>query len=67
MRLIGIEAIYPHKKKLTTIKDSGHKIYSYLLDKYWIKTNKTKKVVVRTANEVWSGDITYIRTKGGFI
>jgi len=67
MRLIGIEAIYPHKKKLTTIKDSEHKIYSYLLDKYWIKTDKTKTVVVPTANEVWSGDITYIRTKGGFM
>ncbi len=67
MRLIGIEAIYPHKKKLTTIKDSEHKIYSYLLDKYWIKTDKPKKVVVPTVNEVWSGDITYIRTKGGFM
>ncbi|WP_341786692.1 IS3 family transposase [Rickettsia endosymbiont of Cantharis rufa] len=67
MRLVGIEAIYPHKKKLTTIKDGEHKIYSYLLDKFWIKTDKTKKVVVPTANEVWSGDITYIRTKGGFM
>lgn len=67
MRLIGIEAIYPHKKKSTTIKDSKHKIYSYLLDKYWITTDKTKKVVVPTANEVWSGDITYIRTNGGFM
>lgn len=67
MRLIGIEAIYPHKKKSTTIKDSEHKIYSYLVDKYWIKTDKTKKVVVPTANEVWSGDITYIRTKSGFM
>ncbi len=67
MRLIGIEAIYPHKKKLATIKDSEHKIYSYLLDKYWITTDKTKKVVVSTANQVWSGDITYIRTNGGFM
>ncbi|QWB86708.1 IS3 family transposase IS1302 [Rickettsia parkeri] len=65
MRLIGIEAIYPHKKKSATIKDSEHKIYSYLLDKYWIKTDKTKKVVVPTANEAWSGDITYIRTNKG--
>ncbi|WP_341794399.1 IS3 family transposase [Rickettsia endosymbiont of Rhinocyllus conicus] len=67
MRLIGIEAIYPHKNKLATIKDSEHKIYSYLLDKYWVKTDKTKKIIVPTANEVWSGDITYIRTKGGFM
>lgn len=67
MRLIGIEAIYPHKKNSTTIKDSEQKIYSYLLDKYWITTAKTKKVVVPTANEVWSGDITYIRTNKGFM
>jgi putative transposase len=67
MRLMGIEAIYPHRKKVTTIKDSEHRIYSYLLDKYWTKSGKTKNVCVPYANEVWSGDITYIRTKGGFM
>lgn len=67
MRLMGIEAIYPHHKKATSIKDSGHKIYSYLLDKYWSKSGRTKNVCVPYANEVWSGDITYIRTKGGFM
>lgn len=67
MRLMGIEAIYPHRKKATSIKDSEHKIYSYLLDKYWTKSGKMKNVYVPNANEVWSGDITYIRTKGGFM
>ncbi|WP_341794861.1 IS3 family transposase [Rickettsia endosymbiont of Rhinocyllus conicus] len=67
MRLMGIEAIYPHRKKVTTIKDSEHRIYSYLLDKYWTKSGKTKNVCVPYTNEVWSGDITYIRTKGGFM
>ena len=33
--MIGIEAIYPKRKKLTSGKDKQHKIYSYLLDKYW--------------------------------
>ncbi|WP_341794280.1 IS3 family transposase [Rickettsia endosymbiont of Rhinocyllus conicus] len=67
MRLMGIEAIYLHRKKVTTIKDSEHRIYSYLLDKYWTKSGKTKNVCVPYTNEVWSGDITYIRTKGGFM
>ncbi|WP_342267970.1 transposase [Candidatus Tisiphia endosymbiont of Empis tessellata] len=35
MNMIGIEAIYPKRKKLTSGKDKQHKIYSYLLDKYW--------------------------------
>lgn len=67
MRLMGIEAIYPHQKKVTTIKDGEHRIYSYLLDKYWTKSGRTKNAYVPSANEVWSGDITYIRTKGGFM
>ncbi|TDG95417.1 hypothetical protein CCPUN_03930 [Cardinium endosymbiont of Culicoides punctatus] len=34
MGIMGIKAIYPCKKKTTSIKDSSHKIHSYLLDKY---------------------------------
>ncbi|WP_051602199.1 DDE-type integrase/transposase/recombinase [Cardinium endosymbiont of Bemisia tabaci] len=30
-------------------------------------TGKTKKVHVNESNKVWSGDITYIRTNGGFM
>ena len=67
MQILGINAIYPHKKRLTSIKDNEHHIYKYLLDEYWTKQGKTKTVKVDKANEVWSGDITYIRTNGGFM
>ena len=67
MGIMGIEAIYPHKKKSTSIKDSQHKVYSYLLDKYWVKSEKTRTIYVPNINEVWSGDITYIRMSGGFM
>lgn len=65
--MIGIEAIYPKRKKLTSRKDKQHKIYSYLLDKYWSNLGTSKTVDVPNANEVWSGDITYVRTNSGFI
>lgn len=67
MKMMGIEAIYPHKKKSTSVKDNQHKVYKYLLDKYWTKSEKTKTIIVSKVNEVWSGDITYIRTNGGFM
>ena len=67
MGTMGIEAIYPHKKKSTSIKDIGHKIHSYLLEPYWSTSGKTKTVHVPNVNQVWSGDITYIRTNGGFM
>jgi putative transposase len=66
MGIMGIEAIYPHKKKSTSAKDSQHKVHSYLLDKYWSISGKTRTVFVPNSNEVWSGDITYIRMRGGF-
>jgi putative transposase len=67
MGTMGIEAIYPHRKKSTSIKDIGHKIHSYLLEPYWTTSGKTKTVHVPYVNQVWSGDITYIRTNGGFM
>lgn len=67
MQLLGINAIYPRKKKLTSIKDEQHHIYKYLLKEYWTQNGRTKSVHVPTSNEVWSGDITYIRTNGGFV
>ena len=68
MGIMGIEAIYPHKKKsVTTIKNSQNKVHSYLLDKYWHKSGNTRTVYVPNSNEVWSGDITYIRMNGGFM
>lgn len=67
MGILGIQAIYPTKRKLTSVKDARHKIYDYLLKPYWTKVGKAKHVYVPAANEVWSGDITYIRTNGGFM
>ena len=67
MQFMGIQAIYPTKKRLTSIGNSEHKIYEYLLKEYWTKTGRTKQIYVPTPNEVWSGDITYIRTNGGFM
>ena len=67
MGTMGIEAIYPHRKKSTSIKDIGHKIHSYLLEPYWTTSGKTNTVHVPHVNQVWSGDITYIRTNGGFV
>ena len=67
MGMIGIQAIYPRKKKLMSIKNQEHKIYDYLLKGYWTKVGRSKTIYVPTPNEVWSGDITYIRTNGGFM
>lgn len=67
MGILGIQAIYPTKKRVTSLKNSEHKVYPYLLKAYWTKIGKTKQVQVETPNEVWSGDITYIRTNGGFM
>jgi putative transposase len=67
MGILGIQAIYPTKKRLTSLKNREHKIYPYLLKECWTTTGKTKQVQVDTPNEVWSGDITYIRTNGGFM
>ena len=68
MGVLGIQALYPHKKKVTSIKNSAHPIYAYLLKPYWYKTGqKTKAVKVDTPNEVWSGDISYIRVNGGYM
>ena len=70
MGIMGIEAIYPHKKKSSRGKANNdqNKIYNYLLGKYWKSfSDGTKTVHVPRANEVWSGDITYIRISGGFM
>ncbi len=64
MKILGIKAIFPRAKKLTSIKEPEHKIYPYLLKEY---KNKQCQVVVNKPNEVWSGDITYLRVNGGFM
>lgn len=58
MQLMGIQALYPNKKRLTSIKNSEHTIFPYLLKEYRSRTGKTKQIYVPTPNEVWSGDIT---------
>ena len=57
MNILGIQAIFPKKRRLTSIKNHEHKIYPYLL----------KNIEINRANQVWSGDITYIRTAKGFV
>ena len=67
MGILGIQAIFPTKKRLTSIKHPEHRVYEYLLKQYWTTNGKKKTVYVPTPNEVWSGDITYIRINGGFM
>jgi len=69
MRILGIQALYPTRKRVSSLKNKEHKIYPYKLKPYWTfnKKTKTKSIEVKTPNEVWSGDITYIRTNGGFM
>ena len=55
MRLMGLEAIY--QKPRTSISNSEHRVYPYLL---------RNREIVRP-NEVWCTDITYIRLQGGFV
>ncbi len=57
MNIMGIQAIFPKKKRHTSIKNYEHKVYPYLLSD--IKINRP--------NQVWSGDITYIPIKGGHV
>ena len=57
MNMMGIQAIFPKKRKLTSIKNHEHKVYPYLL----------KDIEINKPNRVWSGDITYIRTAKGFM
>ena len=64
MQIMNIQAVYPRKKKLTSIPEQGHQKYPYLLKDYH---NNKKQVVVDASGEVWSGDITYIRMNGGFM
>ncbi len=55
MRLMGIQAIYPKKKRVAEAPE--HRIFPYLL----------RGVQIERADQVWSTDITYIRTARGFV
>ncbi len=56
MRLMGIEAIYPKRKPKTSLGDTAHKKYPYLL----------QGLAVTHPDHVWSADITYVRLEKGF-
>jgi putative transposase len=56
LRLMGLEAIYPKRRRLS-MPDSSHKIYPYLLN----------GLAITRSNQVWASDITYIRMKTGFL
>jgi putative transposase len=55
MRLMGLEAIYPHRQ--TSMPDKQHKIYPYLL----------RNVLIERVDQVWSADITYVPMRRGFM
>ena len=61
---MGIAAIYPKRRKHTSIKDNEHKVYPYALGAF---KNEEGQVIIDRPNRVWSGDITYIPDKGGFM
>lgn len=56
MRLMGISALYP-KKRRTSLPEKGHKIYPYLL----------RDMAVVRPNQVWAADICYIPMARGFL
>ena len=55
MRRMGIEAIY--RRPRTTMPDSGHEVYPYLL----------RGLEIDRVNQVWAADITYIPMVHGFM
>jgi putative transposase len=54
-RILGIEAHYPKRNLSRPVP--GHEIYPYLL----------RGVSIERPNQVWSTDITYLPTHGGFL
>lgn len=55
MQEMGLEAVYP--KPRTTKIALGHRKYPYLL----------RGLMILSANQVWSADITYIRLRDGYV
>ena len=60
MCLMGLEGLYPKKKKNTSLQNKCHKVYKYLLDPYWKTSNGNRSINVSRVNEVWSGEIQHI-------
>jgi len=57
MRQMGLEAVYPRRKRGLSMSDRQHKIYPYLL----------RAVAIARPDQVWSADITYIRMYRGWL
>ena len=57
MRQMGLEAVYPRRKRGLSMPDKQHKIYPYLL----------RDVQVSRPDQVWSADITYVRMYRGWL
>lgn len=57
MRQMGLEAVYPRRKRGLSIPATQHKIYPYLL----------RDVEINRPDQVWSADITYIRMYRGWL
>jgi putative transposase len=57
MRQMGLEAVYPRRKRSLSVPDKQHTIYPYLL----------KDIQITGPDQVWSADITYIRMYRGWI
>ena len=57
MRQMGLEAVYPRRKRDLSTPDKQHRIYPYLL----------KDVQVNRPDQVWSADITYVRMYRGWL
>ena len=57
MRQMGLEAVYPRRKRGLSISDKQHKIYPYLLN----------GVEIARADQVWSADVTYVRMYRGWL
>lgn len=57
MRQMGLEAVYPRRKRGLSIPGKQHRIYPYLL----------KDVRIIRPDHVWSADITYVRMYRGWL
>ena len=57
MRQMGLEAVYPRRKRHLSLPDKQHKVYPYLL----------REVQITRPDQVWSADITYIRMYRGWL
>jgi putative transposase len=57
LRQMGLEAIYPRRKRGLTEAGPEHRVYPYLL----------KGLQITRPNQVWAADITYIRMVRGWL